>query len=282
MCNISFINKLSIKLIVLLMAISISQFSYAQGTSLDNARFISQSVPDNVASGQTYTFVVTYENNGTLSWTPNDYRLKILSIDAKAFNVWGIDEIPLAQVVEVGHSISFEIKITAPTTEGTYQFQTQMSRTGNYFGEPSKRLDLVVAFGQTTSEIVNSAAFVEQSVPKAMETGKQYKVMIAMSNTGKTSWTPGSYRLVLLDPSGDRIGNSVLWSTSSIELSETIAPGSSKVFNFELTPYVAGTYTLQWRMSSSNGGLFGDASNPETVTVLNIEPKKNMGKKGNE
>jgi hypothetical protein len=273
-------NNSFIKLFVVLLTAFIVNILYSQ--SIDNARFVSQTVPDNLAAGQTYNLIVTFENNGTNPWTPNDYRLKILTVDAKPINIWGIDEIPLAQTVEVGHSISFEIKITAPRTEGSYVFETQMTRSGNYFGEASKRLYVTVAFGQSTSEIVNSAAFVEQSVPKVLETGRQYKVMVAMSNTGKTAWSPGSYRLVMLDPSGNAFHSSILWSVTGIDLTETIAPGSSKVFNFDLTPYAAGNYTLQWRMWSSNGGLFGDASNPETVTVVAPEPDRNVGKEGKE
>jgi hypothetical protein len=83
----------------------------------------------------------------------------------------------------------------------------------------------------------------------------------------------------MLDAAGNPLtGN--FWNTYSVSLDENIAPGSSKVFNFDVIPFAPGTYTLQWRMASGETGLFGDLSNPAVVTVTPVPEIKNEGKSG--
>jgi hypothetical protein len=267
--------KFFINLYLLLTAMLLSvQFSISQST-IDNSKFVNQSIPDQMAPGQGYTLIVTYENNGTTSWVPGEYRLRVLSDNE---NVWSISDMDLTQTVEPGNTASFNVAVKSPSSDGVYPFYTQLLRNGNIFGEPSKRIDVSVSRQVST---LNNSAFVEQTIPSQMETGSVYKVSISMTNTGMTSWSPSMYRLVLLDASGTAYsgGN---WSKYSSELTETIQPGASKVFTFELLPLVPGTYTLQWRMATSEGGLFGDASNPAVVTVKAPEVKKNEGKSGKE
>lgn len=244
---------------------------YAQdGTNrtVDNSNFISQSVPGNMVAGETYKVIVTFKNVGTTTWTPGDYKLRIESgPDAGAVNTWGVSDVNLSQIVEPGKTASFELKVTAPSNDGAYQFVSKMMHGDYYFGESNDRIDVTVGPKVNIQETVNSGAFVEQTVPKSMKMGHTYKVSITFTNTGKTAWTPGKYRLVNLDTKGDAL-NKKLWGVESIELTETIVPGSTKVFIFKITaPHETGSYLFQWRMSSSEGGLFGDASNAVEVAV---------------
>jgi hypothetical protein len=251
-------------------------------SQVDNARFITQSVPDRMAPGQTYNLIVTFENNGTTYWSPGNYRLRIPSAgDGTISSVWSTNEMDLVKTIEPGNTASFEVKVTAPSTEGVYPFSAQLIHGSYSFGESSKPLDITVTKQVNYNEALNSSAFVEQSVPAVMEAGKSYKIMVSLTNTGKTVWTPDAYRLVMLDASGKAYtGGS--WNTYSVPLSESISPGGSKVFNFDIMPILPGTYTMQWRMASSETGLFGDATSPAVVTVNKIEIKKNEGKSGNE
>jgi hypothetical protein len=83
----------------------------------------------------------------------------------------------------------------------------------------------------------------------------------------------------MLDAAGNYM-TGTNWGKFTVSLDENIKPGSSKVFNFEIIPLEAGTYTLQWRMASGDSGLFGDATNPAVVKVNPLVKKKNEGKRG--
>jgi len=271
---------IKINLICFLLLIFLFLNIWGQTKTVDDAKFINQSVPDRMSPGQTYNLIVTFENTGTTSWTPGDYRLRITSADNVSNSVWSMTDMDLVKIFEPGNSISFEIKVTAPSTEGVYPFKAQLLHGSYAFGETNKPVEIIVSRQVNYSEALNSSAFVEQTIPSLMEAGKQYKVMVSMTNTGSTTWTPGMYRLVMLDASGIAYTGSN-WNTYSVGVDNSIAPGGTKVFNFDLTPLLPGNYTVQWRMASSETGLFGDASNPATVTVnKKIEEKKNEGKRG--
>src|SRR5690606_257178 len=48
--------------------------------------------------------------------------------------------------------------------------------------------------------------------------------------------------------------------------SDSIAPGQSKTFSFVMTaPSSAGTYTTDWRMTQSSGGLFGETLTAKVI-----------------
>src|SRR4030095_2741030 len=248
---------------------------------VDNARFINQSVPDRMAPGESYNLIVTYENTGTTYWTPGNYRLRVTSGDQFPNTAWSTMDMDMTNVIDPGHTASFEVKITAPSYDGVYHFYSQLLHGSYPFGENSSPVDITVSRQVSYNEALNSSAFVEETIPSFMEAGKPYKVMISMTNTGKTAWTPGLYRLVMLDAAGNSYtGGS--WNTYSAGLDESIYPGSSKVFNFEIIPLLPGNYTLQWRMASSDTGLFGDVTRPHTVVVNRVVEKKNEGKRGKE
>lgn len=194
-------------------------------------------------------------------------------------SIWSVSEIDLTNKIDPGTSVSFLIDLVAPETEGVYHFNSQLYNSAGYFGETGKQLEISVSKEIGITESYNSSAFVEQTVPSVMEAGKPYKVMISYTNTGKTSWIKGSYRLVMLDAAGNYM-TGTNWGKFTVSLDENIKPGSSKVFNFEIVPVEAGTYTLQWRMASSETGLFGDATNPAVVKVNPVVKKKNEGKSG--
>jgi hypothetical protein len=248
---------------------------------VDNSKFINQSVPDRMTPGQSYNLIVTFENNGTTYWAPGEYRLRVNSGDNPANTVWSTSDHDLVKIIEPGNTATFEVKVTAPTTESVYPFTAQLIHGSYPFGETNNMVNITVSRQVGYSDALNSSAFVEQTVPQIMEAGKPYKISVSMTNTGKTAWTPGNYRLVMLDASGNAYTGST-WSTYSANIDETIAPGGTKVFTFDIIPLVAGTQTIQWRMAASDNGLFGDASNSSVIVVNKVEEKKNEGKRGKE
>jgi len=261
---------MSKKLIAILFVFTIF-VSQIFSQTIDNSRFLKQSVPTNMGAGETYKTVITFENNGTTVWLPKEYRLVVISngptTDYIGSTPWNVADMPLSSALSPGQSISFEVSLTAPSTEGVYYFTTQMKHNDNFFGEQSKTAVVTVGPVTGTNNDINSASFVDQSVVTSMTAGARYKVSITMTNSGKVPWTPGRYRLASLDATSN-VSPSPLWGTSSVELSESIAPGSTKVFIFSvIAPIQEGTYLFQWRMTTPDSGLFGDASRAVNVVV---------------
>ncbi|MBE2227204.1 MAG: hypothetical protein IAE93_07685 [Ignavibacteria bacterium] len=244
-----------------------------------DSKFVNQSIPDRMIPGQKYNLIVTFQNSGTVSWVPGEVRLKLFSNEDSKSPVWAVSELDLTKTIESENTATFEITVTAPSTAGVYKISAQLTNSAGVFGDVSKILEISVNNEVGFNDALNSSAFVEQTVPSEMEAGKSYKVMVSYTNTGKTSWDKGNYRLIMLDAAGNPLtGN--FWNSYSVSLDETISPGGSKVFNFDVVPYSPGTYTLQWRLASGEMGLFGDVSNPAVVTVTPVPEIKNEGKSG--
>ena len=268
------------RVIFIIIVVQLLSFSINSQTKMGyDSKFVNQSIPDRMTPGQKYNLIVTFQNSGSSSWAPGEVRLKLFSNEETKSPVWAVSELDLVKTIESENTATFEITVSAPSEEGVYKISTQLTNSAGVFGDVSKILEISVSRNVGLNDALNSSAFVEQTVPTLMEAGKSYKVMISYTNTGKTSWDKGSYRLIMLDPSGNPLtGN--FWNSYSVSLDETISPGGSKVFNFDLIPYSAGTYTLQWRIASGETGLFGDVSNPAVVTVTPVLEIKNEGKSG--
>src|SRR4030095_2466656 len=192
-------------------------------SQVDNAKFINQSVPDRMAPGESYNLIVTFENTGTTYWVSGDYRLRVTSGDQVPSTAWSTMDMDLTKVIEPGHTASFEVKVTAPSYDGVYHFYSQLLHGSYLFGESSSPVDITVSRQVAYKEALNSSAFVEETIPSVMNAGRTYKVMISMTNTGKTVWTPGLYRLVMLDAAGNAYTGSS-WNTYSAGLDESIYP----------------------------------------------------------
>ncbi|NOS85775.1 MAG: hypothetical protein HOP31_11590 [Ignavibacteria bacterium] len=271
------IIKDSRKLLILFMLMGLGSVNQMHAQSFDS-KFVNQSIPDRMIPGSKYNIILSFQNSGTDTWTPGVVRLKILPDDENKA-LWSVSELELTKMIEPGNTATIELTVTAPSAAGVYKLAGRLTASGSYFGEQSKILEISVNSDVSLTEALNSAAFVEQTVPSIMEAGKKYKVMISYTNTGKTTWNQNSYRLIMLDAAGNPLtGN--FWNTYSVSLDENISPGSSKVFNFDIIPFAAGTYTLQWRLASGETGLFGDLSNPAVVTVIPVPEIKNEGKSG--
>ena len=94
-----------------------------------------------------------------------------------------------------------------------------------------------------------------QFAPSAMESGKNYSVMIQFKNTGNTTWKGSSYMLGSKNPS-----NNSFWGTKRVKLSpdDAIRPGQTLTVKFYVTaPAKAGDYNFQWQMFKQGTGWFG-------------------------
>src|SRR5258708_27310269 len=93
--------------------------------ALNNAQFVSQSVPATMAPGQSYAVSVTMTNTGDTTWEAAGlYRLG--SQGPQDNSTWGPVRVELPSSVAPGATVTFNFNVTAPATVGTYNFQWRM------------------------------------------------------------------------------------------------------------------------------------------------------------
>ncbi|HWW74610.1 MAG TPA: PKD domain-containing protein, partial [Pyrinomonadaceae bacterium] len=126
-----------------------STYSYTTATvsnptPVNNATFVSQSVPTAMNAGQQYSVSVTMYNAGTTTWTAaGGHRLG--SQNPQDNGTWGTGRVNLLASVAPGQSATFTFTVTAPATPGTYNFQWQMVQDGvEWFGGYSTNVAISV------------------------------------------------------------------------------------------------------------------------------------------
>jgi hypothetical protein len=135
-------------------------------------------------------------------------------------------------------------------------------------GEASKMLRGEIGLTATIpiSPYPNSSKFESQELPTQMAPGETISVSIMMKNTGTTNWTKSEgYKLGSVDPE-----DNMTWGTNRVELEagETIAPGQSKIFNFDITaPTDKNIYRIQWKMIQDGNAFFGEKTENTLINV---------------
>jgi hypothetical protein len=147
-------------------------------SGINNAAFVSQSVPSTLTAGQTATVTVTMKNTGTTTWTDASYKLGSQNPADNA--TWGSNRVPLPGGASVGpnQQAAFTWTVTAPATAGTYNFQWQMRQSGvEWFGPLTPNVAVTVTALPTVTVAASDAGAAEPS-----NTGT-----FTVSRTGSTS-----------------------------------------------------------------------------------------------
>jgi hypothetical protein len=252
------------------MEISLS----GQPVILDNAKFVSQTVPSNLQPGETAEVSITFRNNGSTTWTrATGYKLG--TQNPQDNNLWiGAKRVRLSasETIAPGQTKSFSFEITAPDEPGTYNFRWRMIQgIDQWFGKRSTNLQIIVQ-GSTS---MDDAQFVSQSAPSSLKPGETAQVSITFRNNGSTTWTRAArYKLGTQNPR-----NNLLWTGSRrvrLSTSDSVAPSQLQTFTFEITaPNKPGNYNFQWRMILKRE-WFGDVT-PNLV----IQVASDSGEVGN-
>lgn len=117
--------------------------------AVNDAQFVSQSVPSTIGVGETATATVTMKNTGTTLWTREQYYRLGAPLNS---TTWGFGRVQLdvGETVYPGQNKSFSFTITAPSTAGSYDFQWRMLEEAvQWFGDSSPQLAIVADDGTT-------------------------------------------------------------------------------------------------------------------------------------
>jgi hypothetical protein len=103
--------------------------------AVNDAAFVSQSVPGEMTAGQAYPVSVTMNNVGDTTWTADaGYRLG--SQNPQDNTTWGFSRVELPGPVAPGQQVTFQFTVTAPADPGTYDFQWRMVQDAvEWFGD---------------------------------------------------------------------------------------------------------------------------------------------------
>ena len=236
---------------------------------INNAQFVSQSIPTSMVTGQVANVEVRMRNNGSSTWSSGS-GYALASQNPPNNSTWGLNRAALPTAVQPGQEITFNFAVTAPAAIGIYNCQWEMIQEGvDFFGEVTPNVAVNVTSGVGT----NDASFVSQVVPAAATTGQVFAVTLILQNTGSTTWSTASgYRLGSQNPQ-----DNTTWGPNRIALPGDVAPGATASFAFNVTaPTTAATYNFQWRMVQEGVGFFG----AQTANVAIVVTASGTGDEG--
>jgi hypothetical protein len=110
----------------------------------NNAKFMSQKVQGDMETGQTYDIIVIMKNTGTTIWKPGQYKLLVSTKGGDNLGTWKVANVELSGDVYENSEVTFNFKVTAPENSGLYNLQSQVSKDGLMFGEPTTNAILTV------------------------------------------------------------------------------------------------------------------------------------------
>jgi hypothetical protein len=119
----------------------------------------------------------------------------------------------------------------------------------------------------------SGAAFVRQTVPTSMITGRTFSVSVTMLNTGTSTWTsdgPNPFRL-----GSQNLQDNSTWGFSRRELPGPVAPGAEVTFVFDVVAPAPGMHHFQWRMLQELIEWFG-ALTPDVIVQVAAPPLRTL------
>lgn len=209
-----------------------------------NASIVSHTVPGAMRPGETRTVRVVVQNNGTIVWDNNEYMLRtpvVGGID------WAPQRLTTAPVLPAS-TAAFDVAITAPATEGSYNFNARMyvgrRIGGGFFGAtltvPVEVRNAVVA--------PYNARLISHNVPATMIPYERRLVTFVVENNGSDTWQPLEVDL--------RSKNPAVRSTRSRPFAAVVSGAQVSLPTYVTAPSLPGTYVYQARMAH-NGVDFG-------------------------
>jgi hypothetical protein len=114
-------------------------------TPVNDAAFVTQSVPSTLTPGQSTAVSITMRNSGTTNWNAT---CRLRSENPTGNAIWGVNTVNLPTSVTAGAQVTFNFTITAPATPGIYNFQWRMMRDGlGSFGALTTNAQINVSTG---------------------------------------------------------------------------------------------------------------------------------------
>ncbi|MBC7881437.1 MAG: hypothetical protein H7Y37_08885 [Anaerolineae bacterium] len=235
--------------------------------SINDAVFVSQSLPDYLYPSEVRSGSVTMQNTGSTTWSAAvAYRLGFPNPGAAgpfAPNNWNSGRIDVPANVTPGQNTTFNFNLTAPSTPSTFTFQSQMVQENvQWFGQFTAAKSIVVGY----PDLVVTDFSINPATPTV---GQPATFTVNVLNQG-TNPTPAGVPIgIAFSANGAALGVAAFAATP-------LAPGqSSTAISNAWTPSVGGAQDVTAFVDDIN--LLGStepnkANNTLTKTVTVIGP----------
>ncbi len=215
---------------------------------MNDAAFVSQNVPPQMTTGQTYTVSVTMRNTGDTTWSRTvDHRLG--SQNPQDNTVWGMGRVELDpyELVAPGQSRTFSFSVQAPSAPGDYSFQWRMVQ------------EQVEWFGAATPNVIVSV----RSPPPDTQ-----PPTVAIVSPAQDSTVAGSVQVRAT--ANDDIGvTRVVFRVDGVQIAEDATAPYSAVW--DTTTVTDGSHAVTATAFDASGKSGEDSL---TVTVRNAAPPR--------
>lgn len=225
------------------------------------ARFQGWSIPTVVAAGQKFTAKITLANCGSDTWKKdNGYALASMTDKPET---WGQAVIPLPMDVPPLAAIALPIELTAPKTQGTYDFAWKL-KDGDTLVDEGTPLGHVTALEPYACPDSGPAArFVrEQGVPAAINGSSPLETSETFANCGEQAWD-ATWHLGAVSPSDDGV-----WSAGRVALPNVVEPGYAITIPIHgRSPSVLASYPYRWSLVQDGVGPIDEPSPTRSINV---------------
>jgi len=126
---------------------TLKQGWYKLNKDLNNAQFVSQSVPLTVSKGQKFNVSITMKNVGKIPWSNQGAGHHLGSFNPQSNTIWNVSRVFLGdkELINPGQNKTFTFQVQAPNKSGIYDFQWKMIQEQvEWFGEASQNLKIKV------------------------------------------------------------------------------------------------------------------------------------------
>lgn len=211
--------------------------------------WVTETTPRAINPGATVTVPITFTNTGTLIWSaggPNPVRLSYHWRDPHGNPVvWNGVRTPLLVDVPPAGTAVLMATVTAPTADGSYEFQWDLVQEGITWFQAQAAS--VLAFPVTVITPYG-VLWETHNTPSAMAKGSVALVPMTLTNIGSHTWpATGTNPVRLSYHWRDSGGNLLVFDGVRTPLTADVPEGGMITLTATLqAPNVSGTLTLQW------------------------------------
>jgi hypothetical protein len=255
-----------------------------QYTPVDGVRYGSATLPQKVSPDTEFTVRLTATNTGHKEWfakrpswwpktwsNPNSWQTR--------FSYHWYDNrgnlvvrnglrTELPRTVRPGETVTLDVKVKTPSRPGRYKLVIDGAQEHCAWFGPLQGVNWpTIEAWIDVADAPYGVSYDPVRVPKYMEAGKTYKLLVTVTNTGTLTWTPESkvgLSYHWYKAAGGRKGSVVTWDDGTrVYVRRSVPPGGKYTFSLPVkAPSNPGSYVLELDMVHEHETWFSQKDCP--------------------